>query len=569
MFKNIFKNLEKKFLSIFGRKPKIMTTFNGIGAFSYALKLLGVEVGEQVYCEIDKDANKTYRANNKLNLSKFINDINKLLTLVKVGERFDILVQTPPCQSFSSQGKRVGLKSLNGNLFLTAIKLQKKVDSSIVIYENVEGLVTHEKLIFTYQRENGEQFQTRDKIDKKELELQNLTLISKVEDSYASLINPEYDGKKKSIGLTLRIIEEQLLEDERYNYYFKVINAADCGAPQNRQRIFIIGIKKELDKGFKFPENIDLKFTVEDILENNYDDSHVFSNPNNYELALSNQTKRQNRIHTYGKYQEIKYQTDSRVSYPYVAPAITTGNNNYFKVGNTVRKLTHHENKRIHGFKDDFIFPVSKTAANCQNGNTVAPLVYTRILESLIHSLKPVNSDTKFIHKQVSNKYSMNYQFMREEVAQEYSEFISNGGKVIVQIDLYKTKEDKKLKENCETYFIEVEEFERLSLNNPKYNTYRYKIKGKVSKHLFAYAKPFLASNLETKEIEEDSRTQLFNGASTLGLKRTTIVNVINHKNKIVKKCLSNMMKIKKSNRGMASRKSFNNAEYTNEVRVA
>jgi hypothetical protein len=72
MIKNIFKNINKVFLSIFGRELKIMVTFNGMGAFSYALKLLGVQIGEQVCCEIDEKANRTYIANNNLNWCRLL-----------------------------------------------------------------------------------------------------------------------------------------------------------------------------------------------------------------------------------------------------------------------------------------------------------------------------------------------------------------------------------------------------------------------------------------------------------------------------------------------------------------
>ena len=545
MTKNIFKNLHKLFLSLFGRKPKVFVTFNGIGAFTYALKLLGIEIGEQVYCELNDAANKTYRFNNKFKNSKFVNDINKLLELVKRGEKCDLLVQSPECQSFSQQGKRLGLESLSGNLFLTAIKLQKKIDSSIVIYENVKGLITHEKFIYTYEKENGEQFQTRKNIGKKKLKKRKLKEISKVEDSYSSLINPLYDGKKKSIGLTFRVIEEQLLEDDRYNYYWKIINAADQGIPQARERIIIIGIKKEIDGGFKFPENIELQFTVEDILETNVDESYIYKNENNHELVLSNSPKRKNQIYTYGKYKGVKYDSDSRVLNPYVASTILTGNNTKFKIDDVIRKLTPNENKKLNGFDDEFQFPVCKTAANKQNGNTVVSWVYARVFESLLNSIKPANSDTKFIKKELVGKYSMNYHFMREEIANEYMDFISNGGKVVVQIDKYNSKEDKKQKINHQTYFIEVEEFEKLSLINPKYNIHRYKIKGKVSKYLFAYEDRFLASNLKTKEIEEESRTQIFNNTPTIGCKKDTVIGKINYKNKIVKKYVDKLYSIK------------------------
>lgn len=168
---------------------------------------MGIKLKPEFICEINKEANKTYYNNNPFNPKKHINDIRDLLKKVIKGLKLDILIQTPPCQSFSLAGLRKGLDSDNGNLFLTAIQLQKKVDASIVVYENVKGLVSHDKKVKEYK----------------------------------SLINKDYKG---TIGHTLHTIETLLLEDDRYNYYWEVLNSNEQGMPQNRERIFIVGIKK-------------------------------------------------------------------------------------------------------------------------------------------------------------------------------------------------------------------------------------------------------------------------------------------------------------------------------------
>jgi len=100
-----------------------MTTFNGIGAFTESMKLLKLLYKMIGICEIDESTNKTYYKNNKYIHKIHTNDINDLLKTVKQGLLVDILIQTPPCQSFSIQGKRFGLNSDNGNLFLTSINL--------------------------------------------------------------------------------------------------------------------------------------------------------------------------------------------------------------------------------------------------------------------------------------------------------------------------------------------------------------------------------------------------------------------------------------------------------------
>lgn len=333
------------------KELKVISTFNGIGAFSDALKQLSIRA-TKIICEIDKKANETYYANNEFIAENHIDDINQLLKIIKEGFKCDMLVQTPPCQSFSIQGTRNGLESENGNLFLTAINLQKKVNANVLGYENVKGITSHDK-------QSG---------------------------VYTSLINNAY---KNTIGHTLHIIELLLLEDDRYNYYWKTINVADQGLPQNRERIFIIGIKKELDYGFTFPENIDLEFTVADILEDEVDESFYYNNNANHTLVPVNQERRANRIHTIGKYDGMTFQSTARVQAPYVAPCINT--NNYAKFMMTdgrVRTLTQDEALKIHGFSEDFKLVGTKTSQNRQLGNTVSPGVYKRLLVSIFNALK-------------------------------------------------------------------------------------------------------------------------------------------------------------------------------------
>ena len=330
------------------KRIQVISTFNGIGSFSEGMKQLGVNFNMNTVCEIDKSANETYYKNN---LKKtHYNDINDMVKGQLVNDKADILIQTPPCQSFSMCGKRLGLESDNGNLFLTSIKLQKQLDSNIVIYENVKGLVSHDKSI-------GE---------------------------YKSLINKNFG--KKTIGHTLHRIETLLLEDTRYNYYWEVLNSCDLGLPQNRERIFIVGIKKELDTGFTFPEKRDLDFTVEDILEENVDKSYYFKNVSNHKSELTFQKKRPNRIHTIRKYTTMKYEKSRRIYSPYVSPCIVCNNESKFLINGRIRFLTPTENKRIHGFREGFEFVGSKTQRLKQLGNTVSPGVYKLLVGEILSS---------------------------------------------------------------------------------------------------------------------------------------------------------------------------------------
>lgn len=69
------------------------------------------------------------------------------------------------------------------------------------------------------------------------------------------------------------------LDDAGYNSYYKVLNAKDYGVPQNRERVFIISVRKDVDNGkFKFPEPFDNGIRLKDILEDEVDEKFYISN---------------------------------------------------------------------------------------------------------------------------------------------------------------------------------------------------------------------------------------------------------------------------------------------------
>lgn len=517
-FTNYLTNVKNQFVGYVGNKLSVISTFNGIGALSEALKQMGVDFEMDTVCEIDKDANNTYYANNKR--TNHVDDINVLVKTVPEGYYLNVLAQTPACQSFSMAGKRMGFQSDNGNLFLTAINLQKKVNANVVIYENVKGLASHHKTHYIYKNKNNETVEFTSKPNEETIKKNGLKLVETIDLSKASLINKDYDGKKKSIGNTLHTIETLLLEDKRYNYYWKVINSSDQGLPQNRERIFIVGIKKELDKGFTFPENKSLQFTVEDVLEKNPDNKVFYKNKANHKLIPTFQERREGKIHTYAKYSEtMSYEATRRVYYPYVAACITTGNNSKFMIDGKVRTLTPTENKRIHGFGEDFKFVGSMTNQNKQLGNTVSPGVYVSLLTSILNSTKlestnnvdyesnktqisTIKSNIKTsktskrgrplkktvisnnhinVVKKITNTPDLEYLNITESKFNEYKTHLDNGGTMSMTVEFYKNTNDKKLGKIKEKLVISIYDLEKLGFRDKKNGIYRVKITSKIS----------------------------------------------------------------------------------------
>lgn len=109
-------------------------------------------------------------------------------------------------------------------------------------------------------------------------------------EGYPSLVNYEYDGKKKGIGKTLHIVENTFKE-LGYNFTWTILNTKEHGVPQNRERIYIVGFKNLKDfKKFKFQKPVELKTRLMDILEDKVDDKYLLSD--NLVKCFNNHKKR-------------------------------------------------------------------------------------------------------------------------------------------------------------------------------------------------------------------------------------------------------------------------------------
>lgn len=208
---------------------KYLSLFSGIGAFESALTNLGVNYEVVNYCEIDKYASKSYSAIHGIPETKNLWDITKVnvFNLPKTGE-IDLVTYGFPCQDISLAGKQKGLFNEDGSLtrsglFFEALKVIEYCKPKVAIAENVKNLTS---------KKFATQFET--------------------------------------------VLKS--LEEAGYNNYWKVLNAKDYGIPQNRERVFIVSIRKDVDTElFEFPKPYSLEKRLKDFLEPHVDEKYYLS----------------------------------------------------------------------------------------------------------------------------------------------------------------------------------------------------------------------------------------------------------------------------------------------------
>lgn len=313
-------------------KIKVGSDFSGVGAFDQALMRLGIDYETEFACDMDKYARTTYIHNYGEPKYYPQNVYDREIP----SESLDIYMTSPPCQAFSLAGKRLGKDDKRGILFFNSHEFITKNKPRYFIFENVKGLLSDD---------NGKTFQ-----------------------EWVNLL-----GGKSVNGLPILFPYEDSVP---YHIYWKVLNAKEHGIPQNRERVFIIGIRDNQDNIFRFPVEEHLTKRLKDVLENDVNDKYFLSE-NTINVLLNHQ-----------KFNEFKPIENTEIE----SSCITShcgkfGNaNNYLKVKSDykIRRLTPRECFRLMDFPDTFDFScVSDSQAYKQAGNSIV----VRVLEKIIKNL--------------------------------------------------------------------------------------------------------------------------------------------------------------------------------------
>lgn len=310
---------------------RFIDLFAGIGGMRIPFDEFG---GQCVFTsEIDRHAVKTYQANFP-GPHEIFGDLELLdSTLLDVVPDHELVLAGFPCQPFSSAGKRGGFEDARGTLFFSILRIIEFRKPKTILLENVRGLKSHDK------------------------------------------------------GNTYKVILGAL-QDLGYTVHSKVLNARDFGLPQNRERIFIVAIREDIDNShyFEFPtathEREELR--LGQILESDPDESLVIT-----DRIWEGHKVRRLRNQSLGR--GFSYQIFNEESH-YSA----TLSARYYKDGSEIlvetekgnpRKLSVNEAKLLQGFPEWYEPSISNWQAYKQFGNAVPVPVVRAIAKILLNYL--------------------------------------------------------------------------------------------------------------------------------------------------------------------------------------
>ena len=324
-------------------KFSFIDLFAGIGGFRMAFQNLG---GQCVFSsEWDEQAQKTYLANYG---EVPFGDITKESTKQRIPEGFDILCAGFPCQAFSLAGKKRGFAETRGTLFFDVAEILRRYQPKAFFLENVKGLTIHDK---------GKTFQT--------------------------ILN------------TLDEVGYVVPEPQ-------IVNAMYFGVPQHRERIYIIGFRKDLGirkEDFHYPEQNVVSKRWIDVREENPVPAKYYLSTQYIQTLINHKARHAAKGHGFG-YDIIP---DDGIAHAIVVGGMGRESNLVIDFRQTDltpttrikgevnrqgwRKMTPREWARLQGYPDDFVIAVADASAYKQFGNSVAVPAIQATAQQLLNVL--------------------------------------------------------------------------------------------------------------------------------------------------------------------------------------
>ncbi len=315
------------------KKYRVVSLFAGIGGFDIGFQNAGFNI---IWAnDFDKYACETYKANVGDNI--VCDDIRNQLKNIP---EHDILIGGFPCQPFSTLGKLKGFEDDRGTMFFYIKQIAKEHDTKVLVLENVKNIMHHD---------NGKTFK--------------------------------------------RIITE--LQEMGYYCNHDIVNTANFGIPQRRNRMYIVAFNKKYFPNipFIFPEAQELKTTTQDLLDEKVEEKYFISKKM-LPTIMGEGTKGY----------IVKPTIDMPISKTLTATMHKmhrASQDNYFtdninSVGiseskSNIRKLTPNECRKLQGFPSDWKQVVSDTQAYKQFGNAVTVDVSYHVAKNLMQYIEENN----------------------------------------------------------------------------------------------------------------------------------------------------------------------------------
>lgn len=326
--------------------------FAGIGGIRMGFdRAFGDDIETVYVSEIDEFAQATYKAN-----FGDVPPIDGDITKVKEEDvpPFDICMAGFPCQAFSMAGAHGGFNDdyhgvCRGTLFLDVVRLCDYHKPKVIFCENVKGLTIHDK------------------------------------------------------GRTFRVIREAF-EQIGYTVYHKVLNSKDFGVPQNRERIYLVCFRNDIDSsGFEFPEPSNKEVSIRDIMDEAPIPAKYYLSDRYVETLREHRARHEAAGHGFGyeirdldgiagaivcggmgreRNLIIDHRPHSMTPTTHIKGVINTED---------IRKMTPREWARLQGFPDTFELPLADTHLYKQFGNSVT----VNVIEAIARKIKEVLDDAE------------------------------------------------------------------------------------------------------------------------------------------------------------------------------
>lgn len=300
-----------------------------LGGFDFLGKYYNSNSMEIVYAnDIDDNACKIFKEN--FGITPDNRDIREVKT-EEIPE-FDILTGGFPCQSFSivaQNPKRLGVKDERGKLFFEMCRILRERQPKCFIAENVKGILTA--------------------------------------------------NKRSAFPLILKEFEES-----GYDVQYQILNSADYGVPQKRERVIIVGFRKDLNITFSFPKaeiEDETKYTpLKTVIEKRVDEKYFFS-----ERAVAGMMKKRESMNK-GRAQDINKPCNTVGAH--LAKVSLNSTDPVLMEGERYRRFTPREIARIQSFPDDFELIGSEAAQYRALGNAIPPVMFWYVAKAVSKELK-------------------------------------------------------------------------------------------------------------------------------------------------------------------------------------